>query len=129
MKRGIAVALAASMAAALFAIGALAARTEVSSAITLSNGEPTIYEGSVQSSRRACERRRRVKIFHDQNRNGVDPSDYPIGIDKTDKMGNYEVEGSQAPMGDRIVAQLKQRTLPDGTVCLSKERAAVALAG
>lgn len=129
MKRGIAVALAASMAAALFAIAALAAQTRVPSTLTLSNGEPSIYEGAVGSKRAACKKRRAVKVFHDENRNGADSSDYLIGTDTTDKKGEYEVEGNQAPMGDQIVALVKMRKLGDGTKCLAKEASAIALAG
>jgi hypothetical protein len=52
-----------------------------------------------------------------------------MGSDKTDKEGEYEVEGNQAPAGDRIVALAKEKTLADGTVCLAREKKAIALAG
>ena len=129
MKRGT-IALAVGLTAALLAGAALADQApRVPSTLTLSNGEPTIYEGAVGSKRSACKKRRAVKVFHDQNRNGVDGSDYLIGTDTTDKKGEYEVEGNQAPMGDQIIAQVKRRKLGDGTVCLTKEKSAIALAG
>jgi hypothetical protein len=129
MKNGIAVVAIVGLLAGLLAAQAGARVIREPSRLSLRNVESTIYDGFVESNRAACERRRTVVVFHDQNRNGVDKSDYRIGSGKTDREGDYEVEGSQAPKGDRIVAQLKQRTLADGTVCLAKERAAVALPG
>lgn len=129
MKKGIAVVVSVGLVAGLFATE-LAARTEHDPAkLTLRNAKEGLYEGYVETDNLACESRRPVTVFHDQNRNGVDKSDYRIGSDKTDKYGEYEVEGNQAPKGDRIVAQVKRKTLVDGTVCLAKQRGATALAG
>jgi len=129
MQRGIAVVMAVGLVAGLFASGLVAKTAQEPSKLTLRNSEPEIYEGFVEADRASCERRRKVAVFHDQNRNGVDKSDYRIGSDKTDREGEYEVEGNQAPMGDRIVAQITRKTLRDGTVCLAKEKGAVALGG
>jgi hypothetical protein len=128
MKKGIVVALVVGLAAALLAPAELAARAErVPTKLTLKNLDPTFYEGTVSSKDEACEKRRLVKVVHDEDEDGADSGDYLIGTDLTDKEGKYEVEGNQAPMGDRIVALTKRRTLSDGTICLGKEKAAAAL--
>jgi hypothetical protein len=130
MKRGIAAALALALLAGTVATAELSARViRVPSSLTLHNRESEIYDGAVESNEEACERGRTVRVFHDKNRNGVDGRDYRIGKDRTDRHGEYEVEGSQAPMGDRIIAVVGQRTLADGTVCLAKERKSIALSG
>jgi len=128
MKKGIAVSAAVGLICGLFATE-LAARTAHEPALLyLRNVKVGVYEGYVESDPLPCEARRLVTVFHDQNRNGVDKSDYRIGSDKTDKNGEYEVEGNQAPLGDRIVAQVKRKILADGTVCLAKQKGATALA-
>jgi hypothetical protein len=137
MKRGIALALAAGLTAGSLATGALADHhhggdkdeDEVKSRITLSNSEAGVYEGTVSSKRAACRKQRRVKVYHDQNENGVDRSDYRIGKDLTDKKGNYEVDGNQAPMGDDVIAIVTGKVLADGTLCLDDDKAIAALSG
>jgi hypothetical protein len=99
------------------------------SKISLFNPGTGVYGGAVDSDDEACERKRTVKVFHDQNRNGIDKTDYEIGDDRTDREGEYEVVGNQAPAGDKIVARVEKRKLKDGTVCLPKDRSAIAGGG
>lgn len=137
MKRGIAGMVVAGLLAGLAAAGALANHhvsdgkgdDEVKSRITLSNSESGVYEGTVSSKRPGCKKQRRVKVYHDQNENGVDRSDYRIGKDLTDKKGNYEVDGNQAPMGDDVIAVVTGKLLPDGTLCLDDDKTIGALSG
>jgi hypothetical protein len=136
MKRGVAGFAVAVLLVGLPVAGALADHheggndePEVKSKITLSNTESGVYEGTVSSKRPACKKQRRVKVYHDQNENGVDRSDYRIGKDTTDKRGNYEVNGNQAPMGDDVVAVVAGRYLGDGTLCLDDDKTIAALSG
>jgi hypothetical protein len=96
------------------------------SKLKLFNVEDGVYVGAVDSDDEACEVRRTVRVFHDQNRNGIDKTDYEIGDDRTDREGEYEVIGNQAPAGDRIIARVVKRKLSDGTICLPKDKWAIA---
>ncbi len=137
MKMRIGLALGAALAAASLATGALAHdhhdgakdEDEVKSKISLSNSEAGVYEGTVSSKRAACRKQRGVKVYHDQNENGVDRSDYRIGKDTTDKKGNYEVNGNQAPAGDDVIAVVSGKVLADGTLCLDEDKTIAALSG
>lgn len=136
MKRGIGLVVAAALAIAALATGALADHheggkedDEVKSKISLSNSEAGVYEGTVSSKKAGCRKQRRVKVYHDQNENGVDRSDYRIGKDLTDKKGNYEVNGNQAPMGDDVIAVVSGKFLPDGTHCEDDDKTIAALSG
>jgi hypothetical protein len=136
MRRGIALALAAALVIGSLATGAFAAHheggkddEEVKSQISLSNTESGVYEGTVGSKRPACRKQRKVKVYHDQNENGVDRADYRIGKDTTDKKGNYEVNGNQAPAGDDVIAVVSGKLLPDGTYCLDDDKTIAALSG
>jgi hypothetical protein len=95
--------------------------------LTLENSLPGQYEGLLSSKRAACEASRRVAVFHDENDNGLDPSDYRIGSDKSNANGEYEVHGNQAPAGDTIIAKVSRKKLKDGTVCKGKKVDAIAL--
>lgn len=137
MKRGIVGALAVALLGGLLATGALADRhggdakgeDEVKSQISLSNTESGVYEGTVSSKKAACRKQRRVKVYHDQNKNGDDGSDYRIGRDTTNRKGDYEVIGSQAPKGDSVVAVVSSKHLRDGTHCEEAEKTIAALSG
>lgn len=128
MNRGIVVALAVGLMAGLLATGAVAVEDEyVKSKLTLENTEPNTYEGSVESRLAACEKRRYVDVFHDKNKNGIDRTDYFIGEARTNKKGDYVVTGSQAPVGDQIIARVEGRKLDSGMRCGSKVVKAIAL--
>lgn len=137
MKMRIGLALGVVLAAGSLATGALAHdhhdgakdEDEVKSSISLSNSEAGVYEGTVSSKRAACRKQRRVKVYHDQNENGVDRSDYRIGTDTTNKRGEYEVNGNQAPTGDDVVAIVSGKVLRDGTLCLDEDKTIAALSG
>ena len=118
---GLAVALSATV-----ALGKMGDGPKEPSKISLYNVRDGHYEGAVDSEDEACERKRTVRVFHDQNKNGIDPSDYEIGDDRTDREGEYEVVGNQAPPGDTIIARVERRKLIDGTVCLPKQKASIA---
>jgi hypothetical protein len=115
------------------AIGALTvtvavAKKSFSTSISLENGSPGVYEGSVRSKKAACETGRKVTVFHDENDNGLDKSDFRIGSDTTDSGGNYVVRGNQAPAGDTIIATVGIKKRKTG-VCKEKEVDAIALSG
>lgn len=137
MKRGIVGALAVALLGGLLATGALAdnhhgdakGEDDAKSQISLSNSETGVYEGTVTSKKAACRKQRKVKVYHDENENGVDRSDYRIGKDTTDKKGNYEVVGNQAPMGDAVIAVVSGKRLADGTRCEDAEEKIAALSG
>jgi hypothetical protein len=126
MKRGLAVVLAIGLLGGLLAGGALAKK--LSTSISLVNAEAGVYKGKVTSAKAACEKGRKVTVYHDENDNGLDPSDYRIGSDRTGKSGAYTVQGNQAPAGDTIIATVKRKKLKAG-VCKEKEVDAVALSG
>jgi hypothetical protein len=128
MRIGIVVALAATLAAVVAVGGAFGEGNVGGGRLTLHNPEYGVYEGNLESEKAGCEKRRRVHVYHDQNKNGYDPSDYHIGSDKTNRKGDYEVNGNQAPAGDQIVARVGPRTLAGGTHCLGEEKKAVATA-
>lgn len=105
MKRFAAMGLAICVAAGLIA-GAAFAREAVKTSVTVDNPEPGLYEGKV-SAKKPCKKGRLVTVWHDTNGNGEvdgEPTDFEIGSDVTDEDGFYEVEGSQAPVGDNIIA-------------------------
>jgi len=136
MRWGIAPALTVVLAIASLATAALADHYEgskgnggVKSQISLSNSEAGVYEGTVTSKEAPCRKQRRVKVYHDQNKNGLDRSDYRIGKDITDKKGNYEVNGNQAPTGDNVIAVVAGKHLRDGTLCLGDDKTIAALSG
>ena len=129
MRIGIVSALAVALTTVVAVGGAFGEGSNVAGGrLTLQNPEFGVYEGNLESEKAGCEKRRRVTVYHDQNENGYDPSDYRIGSDKTNRKGDYEVNGDQAPAGDRIVARVIHRTLASGTLCLGEEKKAVATA-
>jgi hypothetical protein len=130
MKRGIVVALCIVLVGGIIAGGAIArAGKRITTALTLRNAEPSAYEGEVRSKKRVCEGLRKVRVYHDENDNGIDSSDYLIGSDKTNLAGEYDVHGNQAPPGDTIIAYASRRKLRSGTVCKAGEVSAIALSG
>ena len=93
------------------ALAATALAEKAPTQVTLFN--PTLdgrYYGEVLSDRGKCQKRREVRIYHDENGNGLDPSDYHIGDTKSDGDGKYELQDAdQAPEGDRIIALVPKR--------------------
>ena len=99
----------------------------VGSKITLSNGIPGDYEGAVSSKKEGCVKGRSVSVYHDQNKNGVDQSDFKIGTSRTDKDGEYLIQGNQAPEGDTIIAVAKSRKLGKRHSCRKAQKSEKAL--
>jgi hypothetical protein len=124
MKKAIVLALALML---VFAGVAVAKKKRHATSLTLKNTQSTVYEGVAQSKRPACESRRTVTVFHDENRNGLDGADYRIGSDTTSNNGAYRVVGNQAPPGDTIIALVARRTLPSGAICKGSVVSATAL--
>jgi hypothetical protein len=130
MSKGVLAACAVTAAAGLLAASAVGDQGgAIETKVSLENSQPGLYDGEVQSTKPACRTRRTVRVYHDQNRNGVDTTDYLIGTDQTDKRGEYGLDGSQAPRGDQIIALATRKKLSDGTRCLSDSVKAVALSG
>jgi hypothetical protein len=129
-------AIAAALALSLTAVGALAAVAvadrveEISTSVTLSNPEAGIYEGVVKSKKKVCKRERKVTVIHDEDADGqADKSDFRIGKDTTNKAGEYEVRGNQAPPGDDILAIVGVKELSGHSFCKGAFRSATALSG
>jgi hypothetical protein len=81
------------------------------SRIILTNPEPGVFRGRVESKNARCEPRRTVVVYHDDDANGIDQGDYEIGTDRTNEVGRYEVVGSQPPEGDPVIARVARRKL------------------
>lgn len=61
----------------------------------LTSVEPDGAKGKVSSKKAKCKRGRKVKLFYDVSKSGInDPSakDPKIGTDKTNKRGKFEIE-------------------------------------
>jgi hypothetical protein len=131
MRRALTAALAVALLASLFA-GATEAKKrkrgpKVASDVTVVNRMSGFYEGKVRSSVDACESRRVVVVYHDENDNGLDQGDFRIGEGTTTKSGSYVVRGNQAPRGDTVIVLLISRKLPSGTRCKGAEDDTAAL--
>jgi hypothetical protein len=123
------------LAVALAGAGVLAAIAvgkgvdEISTSVTLSNPSTGLYKGVVKSKKKKCRAGRRVTILHDQNGNGADRSDFTIGKDTTNKAGQYEVSGNQAPPGDAVLAIVGVKELSGDSFCKGATKSARALSG
>jgi hypothetical protein len=125
MKRGLAVLIAVGL-AALLAAGAIAAKKpRISTSVSLANRAPGLYTGRVSAPKFACRYQRVVRVFHDEDDNGLDDEDYEIGSSVTLISGFYSVRGAQAPAGDTIVAAV-QRKSKKRFICKAAEQPAVA---
>ena len=118
MKDRIAVALGVGFALALLGAAGVSAKPDPGgSTVTLQNDQPNSYKGKVESDVPKCERRRLVRVFHDENANhNIDGDDFQIGEDRTNRKGAYAVTGNQAPAGDNLIA-LATDAVRDHTHC------------
>jgi hypothetical protein len=107
MRRGIVVALCVGLVAG-FVAGSALAGAKLNTTLTLENSTPSLYEGLLSSKRLACESNRRVGVFHDENDNGLDPSDYKIGSDTSNRKGEYEVQPGARRRHDHRAGQTEE---------------------
>lgn len=109
MKRFIIVITTICACAGLVAESASARKVTIRSTITVSNPTAGTYTGKVAAEKERCGKERTVLVWHDTNGNGViddEPADFLIGIVVTDASGNYTLTGNQAPIGDRVIAEV-----------------------
>jgi hypothetical protein len=113
--------------AAAFALGLLAIASadveEVKSSVKIDSGGPEGAEGHVSSPDPDCEKGREVTLFAVPSERGV-PGGVPVGSDKTNKKGKWEVKADLFA-GD-YVAEVAAKTINNKlkhprTKCKSKK--------
>jgi hypothetical protein len=108
MVKGLLAVSIALVGAAALAVTAFAGDS-VKSKVTVSNAIEGQYIGEVTSEDPKC-LKRKIYVFHDENNNGVDDSDFEIGRTKTSSDGGYLMTGKpQAPSGDHVIAVATKR--------------------
>jgi hypothetical protein len=80
--------------------------------VELENNSVGVYEGSLDAEKNSrCNGGRRVVVYHDEDDDGVDSSDFKIGSATSKRSGDFRVEGPQAPPGDTVIAVAKRKKL------------------
>ena len=79
------------------------ARTDSNVFITFAAGGK--YKGKVLSPKAACERNRKVQVWHNSN------PDFRIGRTTTENDGTWSLRGPRPPAGDEVYATMSRRLL------------------
>ena len=63
----------------------------VKSTVKIKEGGPTLFEGTVSSEEPKCEKGRDVTLYYSAS--GRQDDEAPVGEDRTDKDGNWSMDG------------------------------------
>jgi hypothetical protein len=107
---------------------AIADRNAGNTKVSLKNKEVSIFEGHVTAKAAACEKRRVVSVYHDENNDASPMGDFEIGSDVTSNAGLYVISGNQPEAGDQVLAEVGPRDAGD-IRCKRAKVTAIALSG
>ena len=108
MRRTIAV-IALALTATLFVETAAVAAASTSTTFNMEDyGSYVTYSGKVSSAKPACEKNRKIQVFH----NGV-----LIAETRTDEDGNWSVNGPVPPDGDSVTVKVKKKKRGGKVIC------------
>ena len=107
MAKALALGLAGAL--ALSALAMAGSKPEIDATVKITNPATGTYQGKVKPEKRKRCQKRNVTVYHDENENGADDSDYVIGSTKSDRKGKWTVHGNQAPAGDTVVAVAEEK--------------------
>jgi hypothetical protein len=123
--------LIAVVAAAIVAPIALGGQDKFKSTVEFDNFEAeagnAIFSGSVESPKRACERRRKVVVIGRDEQ--ADNARRRLGTDRTNRRGRFTVSEPIPFQEDFVFAKVKRAELDSGAKCLRDRSPEISTAG